>query len=88
MSRNEFLVLDRLENALALHPQSIQYETFCVDTHPVYHRIASRASSIAHVNLAFELHQDEFEYLLGRWDKKIEFCEMGDFRWGLFIARK
>lgn len=33
-------------------------------------------------------NQDEFEYLLGRWNKKIEFCEMGDFRWGLFIAHK
>ncbi|MEM7537191.1 MAG: methyltransferase domain-containing protein [Chloroflexota bacterium] len=32
--------------------------------------------------------QDEFDYLLGRWDTKIEFCEIGDFRWGLFIARK
>ena len=30
----------------------------------------------------------EFEYLLGRWDTKVRFCEIGDFRWGLFVARK
>ena len=32
--------------------------------------------------------QSEFDYLVGRWDTKIRFCELGDFRWGLFVARK
>ena len=30
----------------------------------------------------------DYEYLARRWDRKLEFCRRGEFRWGLFIARK
>lgn len=32
--------------------------------------------------------QSDFDYLVNRWNKKIQFCEQGDFIWGLFIAEK
>ena len=32
--------------------------------------------------------EDDFDYLVNRWDKKIRFCEQGDLIWGLFIAEK
>jgi phosphoethanolamine N-methyltransferase len=31
---------------------------------------------------------DDYTYLSRRWDKKLDFCRRGEFRWGLFIARK
>jgi phosphoethanolamine N-methyltransferase len=31
---------------------------------------------------------DDYAYLSSRWDKKLKFCRDGEFRWGLFIARK
>jgi phosphoethanolamine N-methyltransferase len=30
----------------------------------------------------------DYTYLATRWDKKLKFCRDGEFRWGLFIARK
>lgn len=30
----------------------------------------------------------DYAYLSTRWDKKLKFCRDGEFRWGLFIARK
>jgi len=35
-----------------------------------------------------EFTESDFDYLENRWDKKIQFCEQGDFLWGLFIAEK
>jgi phosphoethanolamine N-methyltransferase len=35
-----------------------------------------------------EFTLEDYEYLDGRWKKKIKFCKAGDFRWGLFIAQK
>jgi len=35
-----------------------------------------------------EFSETDFEYLVNRWDMKIQFCEQGDFLWGLFIAEK
>ncbi len=35
-----------------------------------------------------EFSESDFDYLVNRWDKKIQFCEQGDFLWGLFIAEK
>lgn len=35
-----------------------------------------------------EFAESDFEYLMNRWDKKIQFCEQDDFLWGLFIANK
>ena len=32
--------------------------------------------------------QADLDHLIERWDQKIGFCEIGDWRWGLFIARK
>jgi phosphoethanolamine N-methyltransferase len=31
---------------------------------------------------------DDFDYLHDRWSKKIAFCEGGDLKWGLFVAKK
>lgn len=31
---------------------------------------------------------EDYEYLARRWDMKLDFCRRGEFRWGLFIARK
>lgn len=30
----------------------------------------------------------DYDYLVERWDQKIAFCESGDLKWGLFVARK
>lgn len=35
-----------------------------------------------------EWTESDFDYLVNRWLKKIQFCEQGDFIWGLFIAEK
>ncbi|MEC4674730.1 MAG: methyltransferase domain-containing protein [Nitrospirota bacterium] len=35
-----------------------------------------------------EFSESDFDYLVNRWNKKIHFCEQGDFLWGLFIAEK
>ena len=35
-----------------------------------------------------EFTETDFEYLVNRWNTKIQFCEQGDFIWGLFIAEK
>lgn len=35
-----------------------------------------------------DFDEDDYQYLITRWDKKLAFCRSGDFRWGLFIARK
>ena len=35
-----------------------------------------------------EFTKSDFDYLVNRWNKKIQFCEQGDFIWGLFIAEK
>jgi phosphoethanolamine N-methyltransferase len=35
-----------------------------------------------------EFTQSDFDYLVNRWNKKIQFCEQGDFIWGIFIAEK
>jgi phosphoethanolamine N-methyltransferase len=35
-----------------------------------------------------EFEEDDFRYLVERWEKKTRFCRQGDFRWGLFVARK
>ena len=35
-----------------------------------------------------EFSESDFDYLENRWLKKIQFCEQGDFIWGLFIAKK
>ncbi len=35
-----------------------------------------------------EFTENDFDYLVNRWIKKIQFCEQGDFIWGLFIAEK
>lgn len=32
--------------------------------------------------------QDELDRLVGRWDKKLQFCQEGHLKWGLFIAKK
>ncbi len=33
-------------------------------------------------------NDDDYVYLSTRWEKKLKFCRDGEFRWGLFIARK
>ena len=33
-----------------------------------------------------EFDEDDYDYLITRWDKKIRFCERGDLKWGLFVA--
>ena len=35
-----------------------------------------------------ECSESDFDYLVNRWLKKIQFCEQGDLIWGLFIAVK
>jgi phosphoethanolamine N-methyltransferase len=35
-----------------------------------------------------EFTENDFDYLVNRWNKKIQFCEQGDLIWGLFIAEK
>jgi phosphoethanolamine N-methyltransferase len=35
-----------------------------------------------------EYDEDDYAYLVNRWEKKRNFCDSGDFRWGLFLARK
>ncbi len=35
-----------------------------------------------------EFTEGDFDYLVNRWNKKIQFCEQGDFIWGLIIAEK
>ena len=35
-----------------------------------------------------EFTENDFDYLVNRWVKKIQFCEQGDLIWGLFIAEK
>jgi len=35
-----------------------------------------------------EFSENDFDYLVNRWITKIQFCEQGDFIWGLFIAEK
>ena len=32
--------------------------------------------------------QDELDRLVGRWEKKLQFCQEGHLKWGLFIAKK
>jgi phosphoethanolamine N-methyltransferase len=32
--------------------------------------------------------QEDYDYLMERWDQKIAFCRGGDMKWGLFVARK
>jgi phosphoethanolamine N-methyltransferase len=35
-----------------------------------------------------DFSQSDLDHLVERWNKKIRFCENGDLKWGLFIARK
>ena len=35
-----------------------------------------------------EFDENDHDHLIDRWDKKIRFCERGDFKWGLFVAMK
>ena len=35
-----------------------------------------------------EFNENDFDYLMNRWDRKIRFCEQGDLKWALFIAKK
>ena len=35
-----------------------------------------------------DFSEDDFNYLVGRWQKKIHFCETGHLRWGVFLATK
>ena len=35
-----------------------------------------------------ECDENDYIYLIDRWDKKICFCERGDFKWGLFVAMR
>ena len=35
-----------------------------------------------------EFNENDFDYLMNRWDRKIRFCEQGDLKWALCIARK
>ena len=35
-----------------------------------------------------EFGEDDYDYLITRWDKKIRFCERGDLKWGLFVAMR
>jgi phosphoethanolamine N-methyltransferase len=35
-----------------------------------------------------EYDEQDYRYLVSRWDSKLRFCREGDFRWGLFIARR
>jgi len=35
-----------------------------------------------------EFTEGDFDYLVNRWNKKIQFCEQEEFIWGLFIAEK
>ena len=35
-----------------------------------------------------ECDENDYDYLIDRWDKKIRFCERGDFKWGLFVAMR
>jgi phosphoethanolamine N-methyltransferase len=32
--------------------------------------------------------ESDYDYLITRWDSKLRFCKEGDFRWGLFMARR
>jgi phosphoethanolamine N-methyltransferase len=35
-----------------------------------------------------DFSEEDYQYLVNRWNKKLDFCQSGDFRWGLFLARK
>ena len=35
-----------------------------------------------------EFGENDYDYLIDRWDKKIRFCERGDFKYGLFVAMR
>lgn len=35
-----------------------------------------------------EFDEADYQYLVGRWEKKLKFSRQGDLRWGLFIAQK
>jgi phosphoethanolamine N-methyltransferase len=35
-----------------------------------------------------EFDENDYGYLINRWDKKIRFCERDDLKWGLFVAMK
>lgn len=35
-----------------------------------------------------EFDEQDYDYLVTRWDSKLRFCREGDFRWGLFIAHR
>ena len=35
-----------------------------------------------------EFNENDFDYLMNRWEKKIRFCEQGDLKWALCIAKK
>jgi phosphoethanolamine N-methyltransferase len=37
---------------------------------------------------AEELGQEDYEHLVERWRRKIDFCARGELRWGLFLARR
>ena len=35
-----------------------------------------------------EFDENDYDYLINRWDKKIRFCERDDLKWGLFVAMR
>ena len=35
-----------------------------------------------------DYNQIDFDYLMKRWDKKIQLCDRGELKWGLFLAQK
>ena len=35
-----------------------------------------------------EFDDDDYSYLIDRWDQKIAFCDRGDLKWGLFVATR
>jgi len=44
--------------------------------------------STNHERFLREFNENDFDYLMNRWDSKIAFCEQGDFKWALCIAQK
>lgn len=35
-----------------------------------------------------EFDRSDYDHLMERWDQKIAFCRAGEWKWGLFVARK
>ena len=35
-----------------------------------------------------EFDENDYGYLIDRWDKKLRLCDCGDLKWGLFVATK